>query len=94
MDAPQGPRQLQSVAAAVITNSIAQDANISPDKGIFVEPINKASEEWINIIVANGKNANNPTYKKIVKLYQTQITKDLYKKYYPAEIPAWDITLK
>lgn len=95
VDASQTARQLSSVAAAVVNNSTAVDAKLNQSKAIFVEPVNKASEQWINIIAANSKDTNNATYKKIVKLYQTQTTKDLIKKYYgDTEVPAWNITLK
>lgn len=95
VDASQTARQLSSVSAAVINDNTAQDAKLDSKDAIFVEPVNKASKQWINIIAANKKDANNATYKKIVKLYQTQATKDLLKKYYGnEEIPAWDITLK
>lgn len=95
VDASQTARQLSSVDAAVVNNSTAVDAKLAQSKAIYVEPVNKASEEWINIIAANSKDLNNPTYKKIVKIYQTQETKNLIKKYYgDTEVEAWDITLK
>lgn len=95
VDASQTARQLSSVDAAVVNNSTAVDAKLDQSKAIYVEPVNKASEEWINIIAANSKDLNNPTYKKIVKIYQTQETKNLIKKYYgDTEVEAWDITLK
>lgn len=94
VDATQTARQLSSVAAAVVNNDTATDAKLDPQSAIFVEPVNKASEQWINVIAANPKNNSNPNFKKIIKIYQTQETKDLFKKYYPVEIPAWDVTLK
>lgn len=95
VDASQTARQLSSVSAAVINDSTAQDAKLDSKDAIYVEPVNKASKQWINIIAANKKDVNNKTYQKIVKLYQTEATKKLLKKYYGnEEIPAWDITLK
>ncbi|MCM0598266.1 MetQ/NlpA family ABC transporter substrate-binding protein [Periweissella fabalis] len=95
VDAAQTARQLSSVAAAVVNDSTAQDAKLKESSAIYIEPVNKASQEWINIIAANSKDLNNPTYKKVVNLYQTQTTKDLLKKVYgDTEIPAWDINLK
>ena len=62
---------------------------------IYVEPVNKDSKKWINIIAASKKNANKKIYKQVVKAYQTKATKDYLKKTWgQAEIPAWDITLK
>lgn len=95
VDAAQTARQLKSAQAAVINDSTASDAKLDETKAIFVEPVNEASKQWINIIAADKKDANNKTYKEIVKLYQTQKTKDLLKKYFgDTEIPAWDIKLK
>ncbi|CAH0419005.1 MetQ/NlpA family ABC transporter substrate-binding protein [Periweissella ghanensis] len=95
VDASQTARQLTSVAAAVINNTTAQDANLPANASIFVEPVNKDSAQWINLIAANAKDVNNKTYKKIVAIYQTQATKDVIKKAYgTSEIPAWDIKLK
>lgn len=94
VDATQTARQLTSVTAAVVNNDTATDAKLNPSKAIFVEPVNKASKQWINVIAANPKNDDNPAFKKIIKIYQSQETKDLFKKYYPTEIPAWDSNLK
>ncbi|CAH0417393.1 MetQ/NlpA family ABC transporter substrate-binding protein [Periweissella fabaria] len=94
VDATQTATQLKSVAGAVVNNDTATDAKLNPKSAIFVEPINKDSKPWINIIVANPKNADNPAFKKIIKIYQSQETKDLFKKYYPEELPAWDADLK
>lgn len=95
VDAAQTARQLKSVDAAVINNSTAADAKLNQDKSIFVEPVNKASQQWINLIAANPKDTDNKNYKKIVKLYQSQTTKDLIKKQYgDTEVAAWDIALK
>lgn len=95
VDAAQTARQLTSVDAAVVNNSTAVDAKLAQDKAIFVEPVNKASEEWINIIAANNKDLNNATYKKIVAIYQTETTQKLVKKYFgESEVAAWNINLK
>lgn len=90
VDAGQLPQQLKTVAAAVIDNGTAHDSKLNPHSAIFVEPISSASSVWINILAANANKATDPNVKKLIKLYQTQTTKDLFKKYYPTEIPAWD----
>ncbi|MCT7848697.1 MAG: MetQ/NlpA family ABC transporter substrate-binding protein, partial [Lactobacillus iners] len=60
----------------------------------YTEPVNKDSKQWINIICSTRKNKNNPLFKKIIKVYQTNKVKQLYKKYYGnTQIPAWDIKL-
>lgn len=94
VDATQTAAQLKSVAGAVVNNDTATDAKLDPKSAIFVEPINKDSKQWINVIAANPKNDSNPAFKKIIKIYQSQETKNLFKKYYPEELPAWDADLK
>jgi len=93
--ADQTPSALKSEGAAVINTNYAQDAKIKLSSAIYVEPIDKSSEQWINIIAVAKKNANKTEYKDIVKAYQTKATKTYLKKTWgDAEIPAWGITLK
>jgi D-methionine transport system substrate-binding protein len=93
--ADQTPSALKSAAGAVINTNYAQEAKIDLKTAIYVEPVNKASKQWINIIAAKKSEKNNATYKKVVKAYQTKATKAYLKKTWgQAEIPAWDITLK
>lgn len=94
VDPAQTARQFASAQATVTTNDVAQYAHLDPNKAIFVEPINAASAKWINILVVNGKDINNPAYKKIVAIYHTKHVINLFKKYYPTEIPAWNLSLK
>lgn len=95
LDASQTARSLSDVTAAVINTNYAQAANINYKTAIYVEPVNKDSEQWINIIAANKKDKDKQAYKDVVKAYQTAKTKKTIKKEYgTAEIPAWDIKLK
>ncbi|MBD5832521.1 MetQ/NlpA family ABC transporter substrate-binding protein [Weissella confusa] len=93
--ADQTTSSLKSVDGAVINTNYAQQAKLKLSSAIYVEPVNKDSKKWINIIAASKKNANKKIYKQVVKAYQTKATKDYLKKTWgQAEIPAWDITLK
>lgn len=95
LDAAQTARSLSDVTAAVVNDGVANDAGLNPHKALFVEKVDKKSKPYINIIAANKKDANNKTYKELVKCYQTEATKKLLQKYYKgADIAAWDITLK
>ncbi|AUJ31738.1 MAG: MetQ/NlpA family ABC transporter substrate-binding protein [Liquorilactobacillus nagelii] len=95
LDASQTARSLSDVTAAVINTNYAQAAKINYKSAIYVEPVNKDSEQWINIIVANKKDKNKQEYKDVVKAYQTAKTKQaIQKEYGTAEIPAWNIKLK
>ncbi|WP_220729303.1 MetQ/NlpA family ABC transporter substrate-binding protein [Apilactobacillus zhangqiuensis] len=92
LDAAQTPRALSDEDSAVVNGNFALDSNLSSKDILFKEPTNKATIPYINIISANKSDANNKYYKKVVKAYQTQATKDLLKKLYKGEnIPAWDI---
>lgn len=93
--ADQAPSALKSVQGAVINTNYAQEAKLKISSALYVEPVNKTSEKWINIIVANKKDANKKIYKQVVKAYQTKATKHYLKKHWgEAELPAWDIKLK
>ncbi len=55
LDASQTARALDSVDAAVINNNYAVTAGLKKSDAIFTEPVNKDSQQWINIIVTNKK---------------------------------------
>lgn len=95
LDASQTARSLSDVDAAVINTNYAQAAGLNYKSAIYVEPVNKDSEQWINLIAANKKDKNKKEYQEVVKAYQTAKTKQMMKKEYgTAEIPAWNIKLK
>lgn len=92
MDASQTVNSLSSVDAANINGNYAQSAVLSPNSAIYVEPLNKLSEKWVNIIAANKEDKDNKLNKEFVKAYQTDKTKRLMKKYYgKSQITAWDV---
>ncbi|MFT8825837.1 MetQ/NlpA family ABC transporter substrate-binding protein [Liquorilactobacillus mali] len=89
LDAAQTPRSLTSVTAAVINGNYAASAKISLKSALYREK-QKNGEQYINIVSTLKKNKNNATYKKIVKMYQSEITKKNIKKYYKGNtVPAW-----
>ncbi|NDR69890.1 MetQ/NlpA family ABC transporter substrate-binding protein [Fructilactobacillus sanfranciscensis] len=95
VDASQTARSLPDVAASYVNGNFAANAGLDPNKAIYVEPVNKVSAKWINVIAANKADKNNKLYKEYVNAYQTQTTKDLNKKLYgKTQITAWDIKLK
>lgn len=95
VDASQTARSLDDVAAAAINNNVATDAGYIPTKdAIFLEPVDKNSKPYINIIVARPDEKDNEAFKKIVKAYQTDDTKKIIEKTTKgSSIPAWDIQL-
>lgn len=95
VSAEQTARVLDSVDASIVNNDYAAAANLSSKYAIYTEPINKDSEQWINVIAAKKGNQNKKAYKDVVKAFQTATTKRLYKKYYGNSlIAAWDVNLK
>ena len=93
--ADQGPSALKSTDGAVINTNYAQEANLKLSSAIYVDPINKKSKQWINVIAARKSDANKKAYKQVVKTYQSKQTKKyLSDTWGKAEVPAWDIKLK
>ncbi|WP_251546859.1 MetQ/NlpA family ABC transporter substrate-binding protein [Limosilactobacillus caecicola] len=71
------------VAAVVIDNNTAQSAGLNVFKqSIYHEKLNQNTKANVNVIATAKKNANNKTYKKLVKLYHNrQIQKYIQKKF-------------
>lgn len=79
------------VGAAVVNTNYAKSANLNIDSAIFIESLNKNSEQYFNFIAANKKDKDKQVLKDVVKSLQTEKTKELVKKYYGnAEITVWD----
>lgn len=78
-ESAQAPRMLQDVDAASINGSMAVDAGLKIEDNIFsdADHLDTIPTDRYNIIVANAKDVDNPTYKKIVELYQAD---DVAKK--------------
>ena len=88
--ADQTARALSDVQGAVVNGTYADTAGMDYKKAIFVEPINKDSHQWVNIIAVNAKDKNKQALKDVVKAYQTQTTKAVIDKVYDgAELAAW-----
>lgn len=95
VSAEQTARVIDDVDASIVNNTYAVPAKLGDKQTIYIEPLNKDSEQWINIIVANKKDKNNKIYKDLVKAYQTEKTKKLSDKLYgKTEVAAWGLKLK
>lgn len=95
LSAEQLGRLINSVDAAVVNNDYALQAGLSEKQTLYVEPINKQTEQWINIIAVKKSNLHNKIYQKVVKAYQTKETQKLYKKYYGnMQIAGWNFKAK
>lgn len=95
LGAEQTAHSLNDVDAAVVNNTYAIPAKLGDKQTIYTEPLNKDSEQWINVIVANKKDKDNEAYKAVVKSYQTDAVKKLiHKAYGNSEVTAWNLKLK
>ena len=92
LDASQTARALDVVTASIINSGVAVDAGYTPSKdAIYLEPVDKSSKPYVNIIVARKKDAENATYKKIVEAYQTEDTKKVIEEVSKGSLlPAWE----
>ena len=91
----QTGRVINSVDASVVNNDYAGPAGLGDKQTIYIEPVNKDSKQWINIICARKGEENNKLYKDVVKAFQTKKTKQLTKHFYGnSQITAWDIKIK
>lgn len=95
VSAEQTGRVLSSADAAIVNNDYAGPAGLTDKQVIYQEPLNKDSQQWINIIAVRTADKNKQVYRDILRCYQTAAVKRLLHKYYGnKQLPAWDIGLK
>lgn len=94
LDAAQTASALSDETASVVNSGVASDAKLNPQTAIYTEKVTAKSKPYVNVISANAKDKNNPTYKKIVKAYESddivKLTKKLYGNF---QIPAWNLKI-
>lgn len=92
LDASQTARSLKSVDASVINGGVAADAGLNPSKDALVrEKLNNKIKPYVNVIATQKSKRNDPTFKKVVKAYQTETTKKVINQTSKgAELPAWN----
>ena len=92
-ESAQAPRLLQDVDAASINGSMAKDAGLKVEDYIFTDAdhLNTIPKDRFNIIAANAKDADNPTYKKIVSLFQADDVAKKMNEIGPGQyFPVWN----
>ena len=92
-ESAQAPRMLQDVDAASINGSMAQDAGLKVEDYIFTDAdhLDTIPKDRFNIIAANAKDADNPTYKKIVALFQADDVAKKMNEIGPGQyFPVWN----
>ncbi len=88
LEAAQLPRSLTDVDAAVITMNYVMSAGLDVKKqGIFLEP--KDEPLAVMILAVDGKNKDNPTYKKVADIFHSDGVKQfIAEKYKGTIVPA------
>ncbi|GAA2984053.1 D-methionine transport system substrate-binding protein [Microbacterium terrae] len=78
LDAAFTATSLPDVAAAIINNDFVADAGLEFDDAIAVDdPSDPNAVPYINIFAARAEDADNPTYLKLIEIYQdTQTVTD------------------
>lgn len=72
LEAPQLPRALEDCDASIINGGYAVSAGLDPKTALAQED---NTSPYVNIIAAREQDKDNPTYKKFVKVFQTEATK-------------------
>ncbi len=88
IEAPQLPRSLDDVAAAVINTNFALEAKLNPTKdALFMEP---KDSPYANILVIRTGDESRPEIKKLIAALQShEVRKFIEEKYQGAIVPAF-----
>lgn len=84
---------MPDVAAAVINGNYAMDNGLNPgEDAIFRDNVAFYSgKNYVNLIAAQTENADNPVYKRIVEVYQSQEVIDIFNDTFMGSyVPAWE----
>lgn len=93
VDASQTATLLPDVDAAIVNGGYAVDAGLNPDTDaiFYDDPSYYQDKAYVNVVAARTEDAENPAYLRIVKAYQSERTKELYKTEFKGMyIPAWE----
>ena len=86
------PRVLDDTDFAIINNGIAFEAGYRISKDAIIAE-NETAKPFINIIAANKEDVDNPTYKKIVEIYQSEETTKFLNETYEGNFLPVQLTL-
>lgn len=93
IESAQAARTLEDVDAGTVGGTFAKDAGMDVNSYIFTDVayLDTIPNDRFNIIAANGKDVDNPVYKKIVELFQQQDVADKMNEISPGQFfPVWD----
>lgn len=85
---------LDDVAIGVINGNYALDAQLDPvEDALYVEEFGSAGGErnpYINVLVAHEDEKDNPVYLKVLEVYQSEITEEVFRTDYEGYyLPGW-----
>lgn len=85
------PASLEEVPLAAINSGVATDAGYIPSKdAIVLEDAQPGENPYINVIVARTEDKDKEIYKRIVEIYQTDVTKAVIEEDSKgSSIPVW-----
>lgn len=84
LDAPQLPRVLPEVDAAIINTNFAMLANLNPLKDAIA--LESTDSPYANVVVVKSGNENDPDIVKFVKTLQSDFMRDFINKHYNGAI--------
>lgn len=88
LEAPQLPRALDDLHAAVINTNFALEAGLVPAKDALV--IEDANSPYSNVIAVRTKDKNDPAIQKLVQALQTpEVRQFILEKYKGAVVPVF-----
>lgn len=86
------PTVKEDVDIAVINGNYALDAGLTADDAIYKES-KYDDNSYYCLIAARAKDKDNPAFKRIVEVYQTQETIDIYNNEFKGFfVPAWTLS--
>lgn len=83
IDDTTGPRVLQDVDLALISNTIAFEGGLNVLKdALFKEEIDENTQQSINVLVTKEDRQQDPALKKLAELYHSQAVKDYIQEHF------------
>ncbi len=83
-----------SIAIAFLNGTHAKDAGLSNDQALYMEeydPNNPDMHGIVNVIAARADRAEEPVFKRIAEVYQSDAVRELFDTVYKGVyIPAWE----
>lgn len=91
MDAADIPSVLPDVTAAVVNVNYALDYGIDPSTAIFEEK-DYDDDSYFCLMAVRSSDADDAVYKRIVELFQSETTKQIFRDEFNGYfVPAWEV---